>query len=198
MLINFYRNLVLKQFFNNSWTFFFFCLRGLFFFEAYFCSPFRRVYCHLPSFEDIIWWERLLSLTYNGSRCHLAFGVKSTLELHLGSTTAAPLSRNHDPVTQDNPQTLFLVVSCRKYFISARRSERAREWDGMLVFDWARLKARLKASVFSPCVYSQFRIFVLGYCSSVFTQVRQQWQQWRIAAEFQLANLLVHPGISGP
>lgn len=77
MLINFNRNLVLKKFLNNSGTLFF-CLRGLFFFEAYFCSLFRRVYCHLPSFEDIIWWERLLFLTYNGSRCHLAFGAKST------------------------------------------------------------------------------------------------------------------------
>ena len=34
------------------------------------------------------------------------------------------LSRNHDPVTQDNPQTLLWAFSCRNYFQSAVESTR--------------------------------------------------------------------------
>ena len=36
------------------------------------------------------------------------------------NSTAMSLSRNHDPVTQNNPQTLLRAVPCRNYFLSCK------------------------------------------------------------------------------
>ena len=47
-------------------------------------------------------------LQYNGTRWHLACGAQSgKKKIHLKNSTAVSLSRNHDLVTQDNPQALL-------------------------------------------------------------------------------------------
>ena len=45
-------------------------------------------------------------------------GAHSPKNIHVEKLNVMSLSRNHDPVSQNNPQTLLWAVLCRNYFLN--------------------------------------------------------------------------------
>ena len=79
----------------------------------------RSFWCELPIFGDISCRDCCLLSNIMGLNC--ALNVVLTLpKIHLKNSTAVSLSRNHDPITQNNPQTLLGAVS-RRYESSSSK-----------------------------------------------------------------------------
>ena len=74
--------------------------------------PLRLFWCELQRFGSIGYRDVCLlsSITGCDGTQHV---VLKAPKIHLKNSTAMSLSRNHDLVTQDNPQTLLWAVSCR-------------------------------------------------------------------------------------
>ena len=84
----------------------------------------NNLWCCLSIYTVLLWvaefWRYrplrcLPSLQYNGTRWHYSCGAQSTEKYNRQN-------RNHDPVAQNNPQTLVWADSCRSYFLSAKES----------------------------------------------------------------------------
>ena len=49
---------------------------------------------------------------------HFIRGAQSTEKIQLENSAAMAPSKNHDPLTENNPQTLLWAVSCRDFIVS--------------------------------------------------------------------------------
>ncbi|KAL7390509.1 hypothetical protein ABVT39_022513 [Epinephelus coioides] len=54
----------------------------------------------------------------DGTQLVVVKELRRKKKIHLENSTAMSLSRNHDPFTQDHPQTLLLAVSYKNYCLS--------------------------------------------------------------------------------
>ena len=80
--------------------------------------PSRLFWCDLPSFGGI-GFRGVCPLSSVMELDGMWLVVLVELHTHTFlNSSAMSLSRNHDPVTQDTPQTLWWAVSCRNYFLS--------------------------------------------------------------------------------
>ena len=71
----------------------------------------------LPVALSVGFWIYLPALKYTVMEPDDKTNKQTKKYLHLKSPTAVLLPKMHDPLTQDNPQTLLQAVSCRNYVI---------------------------------------------------------------------------------
>ena len=72
-----------------------------------------------------LFWRELQrclpSLQCDGTKRHSACGAQSIKTFIWKIQISMSLSKNHDPISQNNLQTLSWAVSCRNYFLSIRK-----------------------------------------------------------------------------